>query len=255
MANAAACLTHTAEVKTDRRPASAGEAKNPFFSAGNMERLNGLMSTRRVKEGSAVFWEGDEAGKLYFIRSGSVKLSKSSEEGRDFILSIMNKGDLIGEIGEGPGTFYSYTATALQDTELGSIQISELEALLYRHGDLAVEFAKWLGLMHRTMQTKLRDLLLYGKPGALASTLIRMSNTCGTVKEDGIRLGLKLSNSEMADMIGATRESVNRMLNAMRDEGTISNQNGYLVIHRIEDLRKICNCPKYGACPLEICRL
>jgi hypothetical protein len=93
------------------------------------------------------------------------------------------------------------------------------------------------------------------KPGALASTLIRMSNTYREKREDGIHLQLKLTNTEMADLIGTSREGVNRMLNMLKDEGTISLVKGNIVIHRLADLRKMCKCPTFPACPTAICRL
>lgn len=72
---------------------------------------------------------------------------------------------------------------------------------------------------------------------------------------EGIRLNIKLTNADIADMIGATRESVNRMLSAFKEDGILDMKNGKMVIRRLEDLRYVCNCPKYPACPKEICRI
>jgi len=114
---------------------------------------------------------------------------------------------------------------------------------------------KWMGLKHRTTQSKFRDLLLFGKSGALASTLIRMCNSFGVMYADGIRLDLTINNTELADLIGSTRENVNRMLSALKDEGTISMVNGQILVHHLDRLRKTCQCPSFPACPVEICRL
>ncbi|CAM3043312.1 Crp/Fnr family transcriptional regulator [Paenibacillus sediminis] len=228
---------------------------NTFFTEGNFNKLQSIMYYRHVSAGSNLFWEGDEAGKLYYIRSGRVKLKKSTDEGRDFILSICRQGDLIGEYGGWGPLHFTYSAEVIENAEIGIIQEKDLEVLLYQHGDLALEFTKWLGLMHRTTQSKFRDLMLYGKPGALASTLIRMSNTYGVQCEDGIRLDIKLTNTDFADLIGATRESVNRMLNDLKTSGTLDTVQGKIVIRRLEDLRCICNCPKFPSCPKEICRI
>ncbi|WP_231571064.1 Crp/Fnr family transcriptional regulator, partial [Gordoniibacillus kamchatkensis] len=94
----------------------------------------------REKSGGGIatcFGRGDEAGKLYFIRSGRVKLTKTTEEGRTLNLSLMQKGDLIGEIGlTGSGT-YGYSAEMAEAGELGVVQEKDLEILLFRHGEFA----------------------------------------------------------------------------------------------------------------------
>jgi CRP/FNR family transcriptional regulator len=107
----------------------------------------------------------------------------------------------------------SFSAEVTADCEIDVIQQKDLEVLLWQHGDLAVEFMKWMGLMHRMTESKFRDLMMYGTPDALCSLLIRLSNSYGVPKGEYTLINYKINNTEMADMIGATRESVNRMLN------------------------------------------
>jgi CRP-like cAMP-binding protein len=226
-----------------------------FFGVENFSRLQSIMYPKQIARGAFLFWEGDLADKMYYIRSGQIHITKSTAEGKDLILSILQQGDLIGEIDGSEETLHSFSAMTVESADIGVIHKKDLDILLYRHGDFAIQFIKWMGLTHRTTQSKFRDLLLFGKPGALASTLIRMSNTYGEKQEDGIHLKLKLTNTEMADLIGTSREGVNRILNALKDEGTISLNKGNIVIHRLEDLRKMCNCPTFPPCPTAICRL
>ncbi len=223
-----------------------------YFSEENIERLQSIMYPMKAEAGTFLLWEGDLADKMYFIRSGRVKIHKATEEGRDLILSVLQKGDLIMEMGGDDDALFSFGAEVAESAQIGIMQRKDLEVLLYQHGDLAVEFMYLMGLQHRTAQSKFRDLLLYGKPGALASTLIRMSNSYGVESEDGIRIGLKLTNHEIADMIGATRESVNRMLSEWKSEGIVRIDEGKITILQLERLRRICNC---ADCPAEICRI
>jgi len=223
-----------------------------FLSGEHRELLAGIMLPKRVKSGTYLLWEGEDAQNLYYIRSGRVKLRKTTEEGKDLILSLMQKGDLIGEMAHGGNVAYSFSAEVIEDAEVGVLPWKDLERLLAANGSLAFPFMNWLGHMNRVTQSKIRDLLLFGKQGALASTLIRLGNSFGIPCEDGIVLDIKLTNTEIADMIGTARESVNRMLSAYKDEGVIDIREGRIVILRLECLRKICNC---SACPLEICRM
>lgn len=223
-----------------------------FLQEDQFARLEALMYPKRAAAGSYLFWEGEPAGKLYYIKSGKIKLRKSTEEGKQFILSILQAGDMLCEPEDGMNAAYGFSAEVAEDAELGVIQWKDLEILLYRHGDFAVRFMNWMALMHRVTDSKFRDLLLFGKPGALASTLIRLANSYGVACGSGVRIGLKLTNSELADMIGTTRESINRMLAGLKDDGTIDIRKGHIIITDLCALRKICQCP---ACPKEVCRI
>ena len=82
--------------------------------------------------------------------------------------------------------------------------------------------------------------------------LIRLSNSYGAPKGDYTVINYKINHAEMADMIGATRESVNRMLSEMKKEDAVEFQNGQIVIKDLTYLRDICHCEN---CPKEICRM
>ncbi|MCZ8516729.1 Crp/Fnr family transcriptional regulator [Paenibacillus filicis] len=247
------------EMKQGCKAGSCGETTAcgvaAFFTEAHMRMLEDIMYGKKSVKGSHVFREGDEADKLYFIRSGRVKLTKTTEEGRILNLSLLREGDMIGELGMTGGGIYDYSAEVIENAEFGVIQEKDLEILLYRFGEFAVAFTKWMAQQHRVTQLKFRDLLLFGKPGALASTLIRLCNSYGVVTKKGIRISVKLTNTELADFIGATRESVNRMLSDLKKDGIVDMDAGHLLITSLNELKSICQCPSYPACPREICRI
>ncbi|WP_246294339.1 Crp/Fnr family transcriptional regulator [Paenibacillus planticolens] len=222
------------------------------FSPENFARLQSIMHIKRAAKGDFLFWEGDTADKLYYIVQGGVRVTKQSETGKSFILYLHQAGDLFGQIDPFQNSLHSFGAEVTEDGEIGVIQRKDLEVLLRQHGDLAIEFMKWIGLIHRMTETKFRDLMMYGKSGALCSLLIRLSNSYGVPQGGNIHIHYKINNSEMADMIGATRESVNRMLNDMKKDNTLDFNNGCIVIKNLSYLRNICRCEN---CPLEICRM
>lgn len=223
-----------------------------FFSEENLHRLQSIMYTKHVEKGDYLFREGDSANKLYYVIKGGVRLNKLTETGKSFILYLHQAGDLFGQMDPFQHSLHSFSAEVTTDCKIGVIQRKDLEVLLWQHGDLAIEFMKWMGLMHRMTETKFRDLMMYGKPGALCSLLIRLSNSYGVPDGKHTLIDYKINNTEMADMIGATRESVNRMLNDMRKEEAVELHNGHIVIKDINYLRDICHCEN---CPLEICRM
>lgn len=243
-----------AAVQGGAAPQARGFAQ--YVTEDQLRAMEAMMVWKKVAKGAYLFWEGDEADKLYYVRSGQVKLTKSTEEGKDLIVAVLQKGDLIAEMGGSQHTKHGCSAEIMRNAEIGILSKKDLTVLFSRNDGLSLQFMYWLGLSQRVVQSKLRDLLLYGKTGALASTLIRMANSCGAKGKNGeYRIDLKLTNGELGDMIGATRESVNRMLSEWKEAGTLDVVDGKLRILRIDDLRALCHCPTASPCPLEICRL
>lgn len=222
------------------------------FSEEHLFKLKQLMYTHKVASGHPIYREGDLADKLYFIHTGKAKVTKVSEDGKEYIMYLFHDGDFLGQLDPYHDSKQSFHAHAVDHCEIGMIQKGDLEVLLWQHGDLAVEFMKWMGLVHRMTQTKFRDLLMYGKPGALCSTLIRMSNSYGVPSKDGILISLKVTNSELGDYIGCARESVNRMLSDLKKANAIVLNQGHIIITNLEYLQDICKCEQ---CPKDICRI
>ncbi len=233
-------------------PLSTTGYNTQSFDKNNFSKLKGVMYERHVSKGEKIYWEGEGCEYLYYLKQGSVKLTKSSDDGKDLVLYYFQPRDLFGDLRDNINTTNSYSAEAMSDCTLGVIQQKDLETLLWQNGDLAIDFMKWLGYMQRFLQTKLRDLLFFGKHGALASTLIRMSNTFGVSDGDSIRISNKFTNSEIADLIGSTRETVNRMLNQMKKDNIIGYECGIITINDMDQLKDICHCE---GCPKSICRL
>lgn len=216
------------------------------------EKLKAIIHDKRFTKKSAIYCEGDPCEYLFFIKKGTVKLSKVSDDGMDLTLHFFYPGDLFGEYNGADQHPANFFAEAVTDCTIGCIHQEELNAYMAQDGDLAVEFSKWLSGMQWYTQIKLRDILFHGKNGALASTLLRAVNTYGVELDGAIHITRKFTNYELANLIGATRETVNRMLSQFQKDGLIDHVNGRLTILNVEELKKICHCE---GCPLSICRL
>lgn len=222
------------------------------FSEDSFSKLSRVMYEQEIHKGEWVFLEGDRADKLYFLKKGLVKMSKTSDDGKELALYYYQPGDFLGEFAGMDAAICSFGAKAVQNSIIGIIDLEELKPLLSRNGELAFDFVKWATNLHRFTQYKLRDLLFYGKEGALASTLIRMANSYGKRKEDHIYFSVNFTNRELSEIIGTTRETVNRMLRQLREKDVIDYHHGAIVIKNIKALKEICHCEN---CPLEICHL
>ncbi|HUC94215.1 MAG TPA: Crp/Fnr family transcriptional regulator [Paenibacillus sp.] len=222
------------------------------FSADSLSLLRQTAKPVRVSAGDCLYRENEPANRLYLVTAGSFKVSKPLGDGTSVTLYLHIPGDLFGEPDPLELSAHRFEARALEDSEAGEILQAEVNGLLQANGAFALEFMNWMGTIHRMTQSKFRDLLLYGKSGALCSLLLRLSNMYGPERGGRPVIGKRITNSEMAEMIGATRESVNRMLSDMRSQGVISVEGGRIVINDPDYLRNVCHCE---SCTKDICRM
>ncbi|GIN91579.1 Crp/Fnr family transcriptional regulator [Siminovitchia terrae] len=206
-----------------------------------------------VKKGSFLFREGDLADSIFYIRSGRVRIGKITPDGREITFRICSEGDYISEI----RLFcklstYRVQAKVIEDCSLVKIGKQDLEEKLLLDTSLTVGFLKMMGTQQQQTQSKFRDLVLHGKKGALYSTLIRMTNSYGIEKNDGILIDLPLTNQELANFCGMSREVVNRLLNSLKNDGIIKMDNGKIFVHNLQYLKDEIHCEN---CPVDICRM
>lgn len=207
----------------------------------------------RSERGSYLFQEGMNADELYIILSGKVQISKITSDGRELSLRICGENDICGELTlftSNPK--YMLSAKVLEEGEIAAIRADVIEHEIFQNSALAFEFMKWMSDHFRKTQTKFRDLVLNGKRGALFSTLIRMSNSYGVQKQESIMIDLPLTNQELANFCGTSRESTNRILNELKKDEIITVKRGKITIHDLQYLKDEIGCEN---CPAVYCSI
>ncbi len=223
------------------------------FPSELSELLQTVHHIKKVEKGDFLYQEGSIANELFLVQSGIVQISKIIPDGRELTLRLCSAGDLIGEL----NLFYSspkylLSAKVIEEGKVAVIIKSQLEEKLAKNTDLALEYMKWMSQQFRKTQAKFRDLVLHGKKGALYSTLIRLSNSYGKKTTAGIMIDLSLTNQELANFCGTSREVVNRMLSDLRKSEIISIDKGIITIHDLEYLKAEIDCEN---CPIDICKV
>lgn len=206
-----------------------------------------------LKEGEYLFHEGDHAQHFYFVRSGQIFIMKYAESGRVLSLRLATKGSIIGELPiyeENP--VYIFNAVAQSPSEVYAIEFPTLHSYLEKKPALAINLLKVIGMHMRKQHSKFRDLLLYGKKGALYSTLIRLANSYGREIDGGILISVPLTNQELANYSATARESLNRMLGELRRQNIIEMRDGLIFIKDINFLKSEIQCEECGR---EICNI
>lgn len=217
------------------------------------EMLGAVQKKIKIEKGTYLYQEGTHANELYIVLSGKIQIGKITPDGRELTMRICGKDDIAGELTLfSTPSKYMLNAKVIEDGEVAIYRKEDIEQKLEENNRLALEFMKWMSDYFRRTQTKFRDLVLHGKKGALYSTLIRLSNSYGTKKDDGIHISLPLTNQELANFCGTSREVVNRMLSDLRKNNIISMDKGKITIHNMQFLRKEIDCEN---CPVDICNI
>ncbi len=231
----------------------AGQENQNSLTYEMSELIKASEKIIKFKKGTFLFREGQEAKEMFIILSGKVQISKMNAEGKELYLRLCNKNDIVGELTLFTvGPRYLFNARAVEDGEAAAVNIENLEQTLFNNSQLAYQFLKWMNDHIRKTITKFRDLVLHGKKGALYSTLIRLSNSYGIQKDDGIHINVPITNQDLANYCGTARESVSRMLGELRDEGIISINKKRIIIHDLLYLKQQIDCEN---CPIEFCNI
>lgn len=197
-------------------------------------RIYEICQTRFYKQKMYVFMKGDPLDKLFFIQSGKIKIYKGDSSGREQIVSILEPGAMFPHAGFfRSGQRCPATAEALEDTELIVIPLREFEQVLLSHPALCIKLFKVLGERIVDLQNRLEEQILHDTSERIIMLLLRLCKTNGVKLEQFYKITTQLTNRELANMIGTTRETISRTLSDLKKKGCVSfNDDGYLLIDR-----------------------
>jgi CRP-like cAMP-binding protein len=217
------------------------------------ELLKAANRNVKFEKGTYLFQEGQPAREMYILLSGKVQISKMNSEGKELYLRLCANNDIVGELTLFTiNPRYLFNAKAIEAGEAAAINIDDLEKILFNNSQLSYQFMRWMNDHFRKTMTKFRDLVLNGKKGALYSTLIRLCNSYGVMRVDGIYINVALTNQDLANYCGTARESVSRMLGELRDAGIISIDRKKIIVHNLNYLKEEISCEN---CPVEYCNI
>ena len=187
----------------------------PLFSALDDESaatLRASMTMVKVPKGNTLFKEGDAGDRLFVVVEGKLKLGTSSIDGRENLLSILGPGDMFGELSlfdPGPRTA---TATAVTDARVLALAHDQVIGLVTQHPQVSLELLARLAQRLRRTNEVLADLVFSDVPGGVAKALMDLGSRFGVQKDDGLHVNHDLTQEELAQLVGASRETVNKAL-------------------------------------------
>ena len=191
--------------------------------AAVIEHLGSYMKTRRVVRGTTIFAKGDPGTGLMGVLAGTVKVSVASADGKDIVLNLFHEGEVFGEIALLDGRPRTADATAMSDCELVVIERRDFVPFLSSHPDVMLKFIEILCSRLRRTSEQVQDITFLNLPTRLAKTLLQL-----TAAEDGSAAARKaaVTQREISQMIGISRESTNKQLRAWAKRGWIRLERG-----------------------------
>ena len=188
--------------------------------------------------GHTVFAEGDPGDRLFIIVSGKVKIGRRSPDGRDNLLTIMGPSDMFGELSifdPGPRTS---SATTITEVRAVSMDRDVLRTWIADRPEIAEKLLRVLARRLRRTNNNLADLIFADVPGRVAKQLIQLAQCFGTKEGDALRVEHDLTQEEIAQLVGASRETVNKALADFAHRGWIRLQAKSVLICDCERLAR-----------------
>ena len=187
----------------------------PLFSALDDEAARSLrnsMVALKLNKGQTLFKEGEEGDRLYVVVHGKIKLGRSSSDGRENLLSILGPGEMFGELSLFDPEPRTSTATAVTVARLVSLAHDAVIGLVTSNPQTSLELLRRLAQRLRKSNEVLADLVFADVPGRVAKAIMDLGERFGVQKDDGFHVNHDLTQEELAQLVGASRETVNKAL-------------------------------------------
>jgi CRP/FNR family cyclic AMP-dependent transcriptional regulator len=205
----------------------------PFFagrSEADLAVLAERLVLRRFGPSQVIFHFGDPAGLLYIITSGKVKISHSSADGQEAVLAILGAGDFFGELALLDDSPRSATAETIELTDTLTLHRDEFLKYIDSNPAFARHVLNILARRIRHLNNQVSDIFFLDLPARLARTILLLAEQHGEPARDGVVITISLTQTDLAEMTGATRVSINKALGRFRRAGWVRVQGRQLTV-------------------------
>ena len=215
--------------------------KIPLFNSlsdSDLENLSQSVRLQSLKKGQTLFRKGDEGSSLYIIKQGTIKIVLPSRLGDEVIVTIFSEGDFFGEMALFDGKPRSADALAMESSKI--YMLNRNDFLLFLQSNISAMKSILSQLTNRLRNTDdfLESTCFLSVSARLAKKLLDLTETYGQKDGDIVYIDLNLTQKELGDMIGSTRESINKELKILRDKGLITMQENKIQIIDMTRLKR-----------------
>jgi CRP-like cAMP-binding protein len=206
------------------------------LASEELEHLSNLLHSRRYARGEVIFHQGDVGTALFIIRKGQVAIRLSSPDGKEATLALLERGDFFGELALLDGEPRSTDAVAREETELLSLQRESFRGYLESSPQVALDLLASLSRLVRRVTQLVHDATFLDARTRLIRVLLELARSQGKPGAEGVVIAQKLTQLELANLCGLTRESTNKWLRFLVREGLLSYEGGQITLVHPERL-------------------
>ncbi len=210
------------------------------LSDEDSERLSTSLRRRSLKKGEVLFRKGDEGSTLYIVRSGSIRIVLPSSTGDEVTPAILTERDFFGEMALLDGMPRSADAVAMEPSELYALNREDFLLFLKNNEQAIKSIFSFLSMRLRKTDDLLEDVCFLTISTRLARRLVDLAENYGHVDENDstLHIDLRLTQKDLASMVGVTRESINKELRVLREKDLVSTSGNTIQILNMERLKK-----------------
>lgn len=213
------------------------------LSPGELRALMARGRTRRFRPGEVIHFAGDPASSVCVVLSGLVELTRPHEEGRELTISLLRPGEVFGLLALIGRLAEPDTARARIPSEVCFFAPEEFRRLLRARAHLALTVIKSLEGEAVTLANRVEALAFRGLPARLAHTLLQVARAFGKRVDHGVRLTISLTQQNLADLVGASRQHVNYVLADFRSKRLVGGSGRAFILTDPEGLERIALAP------------
>lgn len=188
----------------------------------DLRALANMSTMATVKKRERLYLPGESANVVYLLKKGLVKISRLSSEGKELVLAILAPGELFGELALAAEEIRDAQAEVFEDALICTIKTDDLLSFVWKSPELALRITKLIGFRRKQIEAKLEDLLFKDVPTRLAGVLLQLGKEYGVSSPEGVRFRVHFTHQDLADLIGATRETTSQLLAQWKREGIVA---------------------------------
>jgi CRP-like cAMP-binding protein len=195
-----------------------------------LQELDRITRMYELKKKQSIYLPGDPGSTVFLLKKGRVKIASHASSGKEVTFDILEPGEIFGELEALSETARESSAEALEDTLICAIRKQDFERYMRQHPDLSLKLTKLMGFRLRRIRNRVEDLVFRDVPARLARLLLDLGRTDGDTAVVGIRLNIRLTQQDIANLIGCSRETVSLVLGQFKEQRLIQIEDHTIII-------------------------
>lgn len=209
------------------------------LSSSEIETLVNYARSEAHSAGDEIFAKGSPGQSMYAVARGTVRISAPSPAGKEIVLNIIGPGEIFGEVTLLDGLERSGDATAMTYCELLVMHRRDVIPVIEKRADICMMLLKILCERLRRTSEQVEDVLFRHLEGRIAKALLQLANSIGRPSARGVSVDLQLSQQDLGNIVGGTRESINKQLQIWQKAGFLTLGKGSIVIRHMAAIERL----------------